>query len=421
MTTDRRTQACPDCGSEIDYNPGFPPWCPACNWNLDPQPARPRRGARRMAEKAADRLARRLYEQVRARPPRGRGGLLTGLLTWSLACFVHLLTAAMAAGAVLLIVPGFGLVVPVRALGAVLLGGSALYVQPFRRRKRQQYAAIGRADAPTLFALVDEVARAIRGPAVDSIVVTAAFNASYFKLSARRPAIAIGLTLWSILEPQEWVALLGHELGHRVNGDLRRTAFVGRAIASVRRWRLLLEPGSRPAQRPVAGGLGVGPVVLAELLVPLILIPLALLVETFGIGMQLIADRQGQRSEYYADDLSAATAGTAAAMSLLNKMLIGDSCQYFMLHTLKHRPGTNVWQAVRAFAESVPEVEWQRRSRLATRSLQRVDTSHPPTQLRASMLRDRPAREPSVVLDSSRAATIEAELARSGFVAQSLR
>jgi hypothetical protein len=32
--------------------------------------------------------------------------------------------------------------------------------------------------------------------------------------------------------------------------------------------------------------------------------------------MQLIANRQGQRSGYYADDLSAPTAGTAAAVSL---------------------------------------------------------------------------------------------------------
>jgi len=167
-------------------------------------------------------------------------------------------------------------------------------------------------------------------------------------------------------------------------------------------------------------GFGVGPAVLAELLVPLILIPLALLVETFGNGMQLIANRQGQRSEYYADDLSAGAAGTAGAVSLLEKMLIGDACQRVTLHTLRHRPDTNVWQTVRVFADSVPEMEWQRRSRLATRSLQRVDTSHPPTQLRASMLRDRPAREPSVVLDPGRAATIEAELTRSGnAVAQS--
>jgi Zn-dependent protease with chaperone function len=324
---------------------------------------------------------------------------------------------------VLLIVPGIGLILPVRVLGAALLGGSALYVQPFRWRRRPRYAAIGRADAPALFALVDEVARAIGGPAVDRIVVTAAFNASYFKLSARRSAIAIGLTLWSILEPQERVALLGHELGHRVNGDLRRTAFVGWAIASVRRWRLLLEPSFGPIPWPMTGGgFAAASVVLAELLVPLILIPLALLVETFGNRMQLIADRQGQRSEYYADDLSAATAGTAAAVSLLEKMLIADSCRHVMLHALRHRPDTNVWQAVRAFAESVPEMEWQRRFRLATRSLQRVDTSHPPTQLRANILRDRPAREPSVVLDSGRAARIEAELARSGFVvAQNLR
>jgi Zn-dependent protease with chaperone function len=62
----------------------------------------------------------------------------------------------------------------------------------------------------------------------------------------------------------------------------------------------------------MAGDFGI----LAELVLPLVLIPLSLLVGTFGNGMQLLANRQGQRSEYYADDLSAATAGTAAAASL---------------------------------------------------------------------------------------------------------
>jgi Zn-dependent protease with chaperone function len=414
VATDRRVKACPDCGSLIDHDPSFPLWCPACDWNLDPQAARRQRGGRRMAEKAADRLARRLYQEVRARPPRSGGGNLNRLVIWPLACFIHLLTVAVAAAAALLIAPGFGLIVPVRILLAALLGGCALYVQPFRSRKIPQYIAIGREDAPALFALVDEVALAIGGPGVDIIVPTATFNASYFKLSARRPAIAIGLTLWSILTPQERVALLGHDFGHRINGDLRRTVFVGRAITTVRRWRVLLEPEFGPVRHTSSNGLGALSAVVAELLMPLLLIPLALLVETFGNGMQLIASRQGQRSEYYADELAAGAAGTAAAVSLLEKMLIGDMCQRFLLHTIKHQRDTNVWHAVRAFAESVPETEWQRRSRLATRRLQRVDSSHPPSQLRASVLLDRPTKQPSVVLDAGRSAIIDAEFARAG-------
>ena len=411
---DERVKACPDCANLIAYDPSFPLWCSSCDWNLDPEPARRRRGVRRLAERAADRIARRLYQQVRARPPRKGDGFLNRLFIWLLACFIHLLTAIVAASAALLIVPGFGLIWPVRFLLAALLGSCAMYVQPFRARKKRKDAAMGRADAPELFALVDEVADAIGGPGVDFIVLTATFNASYFKLSARRPAIAIGLALWSILEPQERVALIGHELGHRVNGDLRRSAFIGHAINTVRKWRLLLEPDFRGLRHTMLSGFGGLSVVLAELLLPLILIPLALLVETFGIGMELIANRQGQRSEYYADDLAEGAAGTAGAVSLLEKLLIGDACERVVLHTLKYRPDTNVWQAVRAFADSVPEMEWQRRSRLATRRLQRVDTSHPPTQLRASVLRDRPIRQPSVVLDAGRGTTIDAEIARAG-------
>lgn len=423
MSGTAQTQACPRCGQPIGQNPGFYLWCPACEWNLDPDPPqqndKKRHAFRQVADRAGDRLARRLYEQVRKDPPGSRGGLALAAFTSLLAAFIHLLTLVTAAAGVLLLVPGFGLGWPVRVIGAVLLCGTALFIQPFRRRRRHgRLALLRRGDAPALFALVDEVAASIGAPPVSSVVLTAEFNASYFKLSFRRPAIGLGLTLWSVLQPQERVALLGHELGHRINGDLRKTSFVGRAITSLRNWRMLLEPGFSPTGRLMGGGM----TALAELIMLLILIPLALLVETFGNGLELIANRQGQRSEYYADELSALAAGTKAAVTLLEKMLIGQSCLRVVHQNRSHHQDVDVWLTVRQFADSVPELEWRRRILVATRKLQRIDTTHPPTQLRADLLRERPAREAAVVLDATRSGQIDAELAPlSRAIARSMR
>ncbi|HTX00857.1 MAG TPA: M48 family metallopeptidase, partial [Acidimicrobiales bacterium] len=120
----------------------------------------------------------------------------------------------------------------------------AASVQPYRagRRRRRGGVVLEPAGAPQLFALVQEVAAAVQAPRVQSIRLTSEFNASYGRIQRRRRELTLGLCLWSILEPPERVALIGHELGHAVNRDVRNSAFVRRAVASLGRWRLVLNP-----------------------------------------------------------------------------------------------------------------------------------------------------------------------------------
>ncbi|MFJ9694997.1 hypothetical protein [Kitasatospora sp. NPDC101183] len=33
-----RAGPCPRCGSGLTTDPRFPIWCPACDWNVSPQP-----------------------------------------------------------------------------------------------------------------------------------------------------------------------------------------------------------------------------------------------------------------------------------------------------------------------------------------------------------------------------------------------
>ncbi|HET7018276.1 MAG TPA: hypothetical protein VFI65_30440 [Streptosporangiaceae bacterium] len=141
------------------------------------------------------------------------------------------------------------------------------------------------------------------------------------------------------------------------------------------------------------------------------LIPASLLVGAIGSTFGLLAQRQGQRCEYYADELAARAAGSAAAATLTDKLLIADACSRTVARTLKFGNGADPWEAVAEFAASVPAKEWERRRVVGRRRLNRIDTSHPPSIFRSELLRARPPVDGAVRLSAERSAQIDAELA----------
>jgi Zn-dependent protease with chaperone function len=362
--------------------------------------------------KQQDQLARRLYADVVARQRTEGGGFVVASAAWLLAGLVHLLTLLVLAGGVLILLTG--VIWPIKLVLAAFLLALGAYLQPvLRKRKRRTTPQLDPASAPQLFGLIDEVASAINAPTVRAVVVLPEFNASYFKLDRRRHAIGLGLTLWTALEPAERVALLGHELGHRTNGDLRSTVMFSTALFSLRRWQLVLLPAQSPwrsSRRARTSGQGL--VMLVEQFVlPLILIPASMTVGLIGSALSLLAQRQGQRCEYYADELAARAAGSAGAVALTDKLLIGDACLRVVTRTLKFGKGADPWQAVAEFAGSLPAKEWERRRLVGRRKLNRIDTSHPPSIFRSDLLRARLPVTAAVTLSDERSAAIDAELA----------
>jgi heat shock protein HtpX len=104
-------------------------------------------------------------------------------------------------------------------------------------------AIMAREKALALHKLADEVARALDTSPVDGIVISSDFNAGLGQGGRRRRRILhLGLPLVSILNGEERVALLAHELAHSVNGDPNRGFFVGTAISSLAQWHYLLRP-----------------------------------------------------------------------------------------------------------------------------------------------------------------------------------
>lgn len=395
---------CPTCDASIPVSPSFVTWCPACEWNVDPTPEPNLKWRERRAAQASDKASRTLYERIAADgvtgpPPRNPAITFVALL-------VHLLTLAILAAGISMLIYGFGIVLPIRvALGALAVG-TAVFIQPFWYRRKWKSRPLNKADAPRLFELTDQIAGALGCKGIDGILIGPNFNASIESTRRHGWVVTMGLALWSTLAPQERVAILTHELAHQLNNDQRTGLIVHGAAVTMGRWAYLLTPSTSLIRYHTRQGLES----VAELVAIVCMLPFAMAAAALSWLLRVLAGRQGLSAEYYADVLAAKVAGSDAAGTALEKLLLADGCQRHLIHTAKFNKSADPWQEVAAYAASVPPHEFERQRRLGRIRLPAIDSSHPPTQLRADLVRALPPREALVVLDAEQEAAIDREL-----------
>ncbi|MEV7119873.1 M48 family metallopeptidase [Kitasatospora griseola] len=423
----RPAERCPECRSALAVNERFPTWCPSCEWNLlPPEPAPADRTPRQQRkeeraerrEEAARRDVRERSEQVFTLVSEDRSGLRdsSAAAAFALAGVVHLVSLTvllLGLGLVLgLLLPGW----PGRILGVIALG-IAFQLRP-RLGRPTRDGALDRAAAPTLYGLVDRISAELGAPKVDSIVVDAEWNASFGVRGLRRHRqLTIGLPLWTVLTPQQRVAVLAHEIGHCVNGDNRRGLWNGSALNALVEWYRLTVPDRSRAQEGPAGLM----MMIADAVANRVLWVLNRAVYGLALLMNRLWLRAGQAAEYRADLLAVRLTSVADTRDALTASLHWPTFET-VLHRQRTLPrgrtggrpaGPDLWQSLAEAVRTVPPLETERRLRAAARQGDAVDSSHPPTHLRLRMLTAAPPeqhRHP-VVLDSGRAALIEAELA----------
>ncbi|MGW0970890.1 M48 family metallopeptidase [Streptomyces sp. NPDC002516] len=407
--TVEKVQPCPDCGAEIRGDSRFTAWCSACDWNVDPERPEEKRGRLARARRAlAQGHGERLLAELSA------GGDLrarrdsSAVLAVALALVVHALTLAVTAGGVWLLVRGWGGWGMVPGAFLLALGWS---LRPRFARLPENTPVLRRPDAPELFALVDEVARVAGTRGVDAIAVDDGINASVQSYGVRgRRLLTLGLPLWEVLTPRQRIALLGHEMGHYVNGDTRHGLVVATACRSLATWYYFFLPIDDPT--------GLDRVVNLLYIVPRLLVHGVL---TVLDGLTL---RAAQRAEYLADRVAARAGSTQAALELMDHLLIADSAAVTLrrevnlaaLNGLRGReqsaaPTDGLWERLAADLASVPEHERDRQRRAGVLRGHSVDETHPPTHLRhACLLIGEPA-PPAVPTDTEREDRIAGELA----------
>ncbi|MDQ2839120.1 MAG: M48 family metalloprotease [Actinomycetota bacterium] len=400
--------SCQRCSGQLVRVAQSPAWCPSCEWNLnayDPPTQIPLgwRWFDRLSYRLAFRLDqaqfRRFCTTLPTRP--GFSVARAALIVLSL------LLVGTALGSLVLglwlIVAGFpswwGL------LGLVFIGLAAL-LRPRPGRLPTPKRRLRREQAPSLFALIERVAEHAGTSVPDFIVLDQDYNAAIGSYGWRRQTVLwLGAPLWLTLDPGMRVAVLAHELGHSVNGDPARGRLVEPALNTFRR----LAEGFQ--------GRNLGEIVNPNQRNPNIFLGIAHLamwaVSRFFFFVHLtvtaIASRGHQQAEYLADRISTEVAGTEATEATLNQLLLARDI-LASLHYSAEAIGPAGWQSLaRAHRQSVlaqlPQL--QQFSRRSTD----LWSAHPPSGLRAQLVRQWPHREPALVLTQQASDHIDRDLA----------
>jgi Zn-dependent protease with chaperone function len=359
---------------------------------------------RKMAARHGEKL---LAEMTSGEGERARLDVFV-VLSYALALAVHAVTLALVVSGGWLVVTG-GSFLKVCGVLVLLLAWS---LRPRLGRLPEDGIVLRRVDAPELFALVDEVAAAVGTRGVDAVVVDGEINAAVSGLGLRGRMLILGVPLWSVLTPQQRVALLGHELGHFVNGDTRHGLVVGSAHRSLVLWYHYFAP--------------VDAVTALQMITNFAIMPFRLLVGALLAVFDLLAVRATQRGEYLADSAAARAGSTEAAVGLMDRLLVADSVEINLRREINARriggpvgrtasnAGEGLWDELAARVGEIPEYEHERRRRVGARRGHSVDSTHPPTHLRRQHLLLAAPVGASVTADADRERRIADELADSG-------
>jgi len=414
-------RACPACTLPLVSEADAAPWCERCGWGIDVYDPPPHAGWwRRRVGKVTHRIAYRLtmaqFQQLLA------GGGLAVVAErprrWSWArVFAVGFAIVMYAFIAYLAYLGVELIrfdFPNPSLvGGVLLICIAVYLLPRFNRRPKHEEVLTRAQAPTLFGLVDRVAEAVGTKAPTLITVDSWFGASTWDYGLRRRrALSLGVGMFGALQPQQRVALLAHEMGHFRNGDIRRGLVIQPAMTSLGRLADLfrgqpvIDIGPMARARPgSAGG-------LAVIVEPLVNLVLAVTSSVF-FGAQLLVLsvllRDSQHREFMADRRAAELAGSKAAAELFD-LFITDAWSVVAsrARAQEQQPGWREAAAALVAPDRVPRL--RRLRQLSIRREVSLWNTHPPSGLRASLIEGQPPRLPSLVLTERESGLIDAEL-----------
>ncbi len=395
--------ACPGCGQSIPRHHGYAAWCDGCGWNLNPSiMGEPRNVFEELQLKFGARLGEGLFKRMLAEADLRPRLTFATMLAYGIAGIVHMVTVLFFLVGVITIIIGWPNIVMI-VLG-VLSACIAIAARP--RISSPPAPVLPRERFPTLYRLVDEVADALGAKKVDHIVADCAFNASFGVLGWRRKGyLTLGIPFFVIHSDAERVALLGHEIGHSVNGDSARGLYLHSAIQALVCWYHLVLPESLLSSESGMPGL--------------LMLPVNLLLCTVAWGIRLLISalvhllyHSSQRAEYLADYLSAVVGGRDAAISSTQLIYHQGIFAYTVQRVANNPDGLPLFDELRRQMAMLPERELERVRRVSMMAESRFDATHPPTAHRIRFLEARCQGTPQVVLSPEDSERLNEELAQ---------
>jgi Zn-dependent protease with chaperone function len=401
--TDEAT-SCPDCGHRIRVHPRYVTWCDRCDWNVDPSPGENHTPPWRL--RLEHRLAESLYRELETGTVQRPG--------WDAARIcAHLLSALILLLPLIAFLGGVALLVFYRPLWlsgmlAVVAFGVTFLLHPRAAHLPMGVRSVPRDQAPTLYAVLDELADVIGTRRVTTVVVSADANLWYQQIGWRfRPVVGIGLPLWAGLRPQERIAVLAHEFAHGRHGDARSSWLVAGARSVLHELeKTFSEQYGDRIRRELGYVERTGATMLTRLLNAIV----GPLIRGVAWLLERLALRGSQRAEYLADRTAGEIAGSEAAAQALERLVLAETSYRALERALRFPAEVAPLEAVRRELTEVPAREIERRLRVSRLREARTDAAHPPTYLRTRLIRTRPATTARLVLGIESSRTIDHEL-----------
>lgn len=402
---------CPHCARRLVTMNTKAPWCSACEWNLNvPEPTEKSGFLARTDHRLAFSYDEALFKELSGQPPEApRTVLINGFLILLTGLHCALMLTALGTGLWLLIrtFPSIGTVF------AVALITIAWMLRPRFQPNLEDADPITRDQAPTLFALLDEVAMAVGVPVPPVIATMPDFNAAAASIGLRgRRTLLLGLSLWSILPPGQRVALLAHELGHFANNDPANAVLTQPALRNLLVLARVIAPGSPPIIHDLWS--------LIATIGYWISYPfcwtLSKSLTLAHIAVLAIACRDHQRAEYVADAIAVRVAGSAATTALTDTLSRSMSITRLIRTTeiaARHHGTTANTRHWRQTVENHLSTPTEPREVLRQRSIRNETTlfaTHPPSGRRARVIATWPWHTPRVILSPQESDHIDQEL-----------
>lgn len=348
-----KNELCPNCKATIPVYKGFVKWCSKCNWNLNPLAEDKKKNNifEQYYLSIGEQFSQTLNEDLIScspdslKPSWNRSKCIAFILS----AIIHSFTLFFLMTGMYLLLTGWANIF--RLFLSLLCLGIFWVIHP--RISKFPKEVIPRSKIPTLYELTDVISRSLGAKICDGIVLNNDFNASFSQVGHNNEIIiSIGLPLWCILTPEEKIALLSHEVSHGVNGDPKRSFFIGTAIDAMLKWHLLFYPEE-------IWGSQYG---ILSVLPNLIMLGLSSLANLGAIGLAQFLWMDSQRAEYLADYLATTNSGTEAMISALEKLPYASYLEFIVQSVAlnKETQTKNFFSEFQNFVNEIPSSEIER-------------------------------------------------------------
>lgn len=363
-------ETCPDCKREIPGYHDFITWCD-CGYNVN---SKLKKNYESPFEKLYIKLGEKYGERLVKNIMDGYSNTihLPRMLAYIIASIVHLSSLLCVFFAIYYFVTIEKNIITYFLSASFFLLAFVLRPRIYRLSKDEKIAS--RVEIPHVYALLDELCEKANVKKVYGVVINDEFNASITEIGwRRRVVIHIGLPLFTVLNHEERVAVLAHEIGHLANGDLKKGYYIHSALNTLKTWFEVLYPEDIASR----DNLGVLELPAFYLLKGLSYIPYGL----FYV-LALFLYQESQRAEYAADSFNTSITGSHISISSLKKLYLDRKVDYIIKKLCIENNNGSFFNEIKEYINRIPKREWERMQRIDEEEKTSLNHTHPPTNFR---------------------------------------